>query len=203
MREKITIPVGDIRLEGILVRKSTSKSGIVTHPHPLYGGSMYNKVVQAAMGALNQAAWTGLCFNFRGVEDSLGKYDNGIGEQEDLLAAVQFLAEQDIKPPVVIGYSFGAWVAARAWPRLTLIGVSQLVMIAPPVAMMNFNDVPNETAVSLIICGQKDQIGPPDQVLNFGRGLKQPVEPVIIEGTDHFFNGREAELRDIIVSHLK
>lgn len=202
MEEKVFIPAGEIRLEAVMGKADPARAGVVSHPHPMYGGSMHNNVVQAAVQALSQSGWTSLRFNFRGVGQSGGTHDQGRGEGEDLEAAACFLKEHGAGQVLVVGYSFGAWVAAFAWKRLKNLGVPPLVLIAPPAAFMSFKDLSPDTKVGLIICGEHDSFAPPDQALDLGQRLAQPVEPVIIAGTDHFFSGRESELTGILTDYI-
>ncbi|MFH1092095.1 MAG: hypothetical protein V1742_11060 [Pseudomonadota bacterium] len=202
MSDRIFIPSGKIELEGLFDRRDPKRAGVVAHPHPLYGGSMHNHVVQAAAEGLIQAGWTSLRFNFRGVGRSTGAHGQGLGEQEDLAAAASFLKEW-AEEVLVVGYSFGAWVAAFAWPRLHELGVLPLALIAPPAVFMNFDELPPETQVGLIVCGQFDDIGPPDLAAGLGKHLKTQIEPIIIPESDHFFGGRETEISRIIAEYLK
>ncbi|MEW5722206.1 MAG: alpha/beta fold hydrolase [Thermodesulfobacteriota bacterium] len=202
MEERVIIAAGEIVLEGRLTPGDPVRAGLVCHPHSLYGGSMDNNVVQAAVQALVKAGWTALRFNFRGVGRSAGVYGDGLGEQEDAAAAVNFLKERGAKDIVVIGYSFGAWVSAFAWPRLRGAGLRPLVLIAPPAAFMSFEKLPLETEVGLIICGEEDEIAPPDLARELGSRLAAPVEPVVRPRADHFFAGHEPELISILSRHL-
>lgn len=202
MEEKIFIPAGEIRLEAIIDKADPAKAGVVSHPHPMYGGSMHNNVVQAAVQALSRSGWTSLRFNFRGVGQSGGIHGHGRGEGEDLEAAASFLKRCGANQVLIVGYSFGAWVAAFAWKRLKNLGVLPLVLIAPPAAFMSFKDLSPDTEAGLIICGEHDSFAPPAQVLDLGQRLAQPAKPVIIAGTDHFFSGRESELTGILTDYI-
>ena len=202
MPPRIHIPGNGLELEAILEESSFTCAGVVTHPHPMYGGSMDNNVVLAAAEALKQLGWTSLCFNFRGVGQSSGKFDHGQGEQADLAVAVQFLKERGMDRIAVIGYSFGAWVAAFAWPVLKHLGVMPPVLIAPPAAFMSFDSLPDETEIGLMICGTLDEIGPPQLVDRLGRRLSPPCHPEVISGADHFFGGYEQGLIRLLSDHL-
>ena len=180
MEERIFIPVDNLNLEAALNRADPEKAGIIAHPHPLYGGNMDNNVVIDAADALNQAGYSSLRFNFRGVGRSDGQYGHGRAEQDDLAAAVEYMKGLGANKPVIIGYSFGAWVAAFAWRRLRELGSAPLILIAPPAALMNFDDLDPETEIDLIICGQQDDLAPPQLAENLGRKLSRPVEPVVL-----------------------
>jgi len=202
MEEKIFITSEDFRLEAALESVDQIRAGVVAHPHPLYGGSMDNNVVQAATRALIRSGWTSLRFNFRGVGRSSGSSGTGQREGDDLVASVAYLKDRGLKKLVVIGYSFGAWVTAMAWPRLKVLGVEPLVLIAPPAAFMDFQGLDPETEIGLMICGGQDEIAPPDLAEGLGRSLNRPVEPVVLPGADHFFWGHESELIRIIAEYL-
>ena len=134
---RITFPCGDLTLEGLLTLTEGEAAGaaVVCHPHPLYGGSMYNNVVEAVLDALWQRQFATLRFNFRGVGDSEGEYGGGQGELDDARAAVAFLAgKAAVRSVMLAGYSFGASVSLRA--GLTDPGVNRLVLVALPVASM-------------------------------------------------------------------
>jgi uncharacterized protein len=198
MEKTISIPVGKIQLEAIIHAGSPAKAGIVAHPHPLYGGSMHNHVVETAYRVLITNNYTALKFNFRGVGAGTGQFDEGIGEQDDLEGVTRFLKDNGIESIVVIGYSFGAWVAAHAWKRLALLNVRPLILIAPPAAFMSFKDLDDETSIGRLVCGEYDDIAPPHPAAELGARLKHPVVPDIIPKTDHFFGGRSNELSRII-----
>lgn len=202
MEKRTIIPFDDIRLEALINRVDDTRAGIVTHPHPLFGGSMDNNVVQAGITALVRSGWTGLRFNFRGVGGSSGRYSEGMGEQEDLTAAVGFLKDRGFQDILVMGYSFGAHVAAFAWPQLEPMGVRPLVLIAPPAAYMNFDGLPTRTRIGLMVCGRHDEIGPPDLAADFGARLEQPLEPIVVPQADHFFSGQEGALIEILGDYL-
>ena len=131
--ESVTIE-GPLRLEGRLSRVSGEEGLVVTHPHPLYGGSMDNNVVKALVRAGKEVGMSTLRFNFRGVGGSQGTHGRGPAERDDLRAALEMLAAEGVSRLVVAGYSFGAWVAATAdYGGLPVAGC---VWVAPPVGMM-------------------------------------------------------------------
>ena len=202
MTNRITIPAEDVTLEALLTQGDPVLAGVVAHPHPLYGGSMHNNVVDAASQGLAKAGWTSLKFNFRGVGRSTGTHGDGIGEQVDLAACAAYVQKQGAERVVVIGYSFGAHVAAFAWERLAALGVEPLILVAPPAAFMDFNGLSAKTRIGLMICGQHDQIAPPEMATDIGQHLEIPVSPRILAGADHFLNGYEGQIADIIAEHL-
>ena len=108
MEEKITFSAETIEFEGLLQKNSAAKGVVITHPHPLYGGNIRNNVVMAISQTYQKLGYSTLCFNFRGVGRSRGSYGDGISEQEDVRAAIAYLADLDIKQIDLAGYSFGA-----------------------------------------------------------------------------------------------
>ena len=106
--ERVTFSSGELSLEGLLRRGESDRGVVISHPHPLYGGEMRNQVVGIIQEVFAGKGWTTLRFNFRGVGRSQGEYDEGVGEQEDVRAAVRYLKEIKIKEIYLAGYSFGA-----------------------------------------------------------------------------------------------
>jgi alpha/beta superfamily hydrolase len=203
VEHRLFIPVGHGRLEAVMWEKDPHKAGVVCHPHPLYGGSMQNNVVYAGVQALVESGWTSLRFNFRGVGQSTGSFDEGRGEQDDLADAIQACWARGDTRVVAIGYSFGAWVASFAWKKIKGPGVEPLILVAPPASFMSFDGLDPDTEIGLMICGEHDEIGPPDLAREFGAKLASPVEPVVVKGADHFFSGYEPVLTDLLAEYLQ
>ncbi|MBW2090837.1 MAG: alpha/beta hydrolase [Deltaproteobacteria bacterium] len=201
--ELIFIPSGEIHLEAELGRGDPDRGAVVAHPHPLYGGSMHDYVVSIAVSALAEAGWTTLRFNFRGVGQSEGAFDNGIGETQDLAAAAANLKKRGASKLLVAGYSFGASIALQAWDKLKALGVMPLILIAPPAAFMDFDIMKTETEIGLMICGGQDDIATPDMARQFGQRLAKPIEPVVIPEADHFFGGCQKDLTRVIKAYLE
>jgi len=111
--KKITIDSGEPKIEGLLESGNCERGVVITYPHPLYGGDMYNNVVETVTRSYSEMGYSTLRFNFRGVSQSEGLYDHGIGEQDDIRNAVTFLHETGCRHIDLAGYSFGAWVGAR------------------------------------------------------------------------------------------
>lgn len=165
---------------------------LIAHPHPLYGGTMDNKVVQTlARTFVSQglAAWR---MNFRGVGASEGVYDDGRGELEDFLTLAQFARRQHGELPLTLaGFSFGGFVAARAAERSL---PQRLILIAPAVGRFEVGSVPEST---LVIHGEEDDVVELQDVLAWARPQKLPV--TIVPGAGHFFHGDLMKLRQIIL----
>lgn len=189
---------GELSLEGILSMPEGTgpyPTVIVCHPHPLYGGSMENNVVNSLSESLTRASLVSFKFNFRGVGGSQGQFSQGIGEQEDVEAAVSFLTtvrEVDSNRLGLVGYSAGA---AFALPiSFKDARVKALVAISPPLSMFDFELLKSCLKPKLLISGSGDNFIPTSRFLEFCQGLPEPKEYDIIEGADHFWWGYESSL---------
>lgn len=192
MEEQVTIPVGEVRLEGLLsLRAPVPEIGVVVcHPHPLYGGDMHNNVVAELVHAFQVAGATTLRFNFRGAGGSTGVHDDGIGEQQDVKAAVEFLLKrQAVQRIVVAGYSFGSMVGLRAGaadPR-----VRELIAVALPIARRDAAFLESVAKPKLLISGNRDDLSPVAGLEQLMGRIPEPKSLVVIDGADHFFQGLE------------
>lgn len=196
MEQSIIISGKEVLLEGRFLAGPEAGGVVITHPHPLYGGSMDNNVVWAAHRAFEARGWSTLRFNFRGVGRSSGSYDQGLAEVDDIVAALAFLKEHAAGPHLVVGYSFGAVVAARA--LLGGLEAAGAVLISPPIAFMNVAFLPRVPRLKLIIAGDRDDLCPLN-ALRASLGSQQPTTDIIvIEGADHFYGGREGQLMQIL-----
>ncbi len=186
METPITFQTQEILLEGLLQRNSGERGVVITHPHSLYGGNMYNPVVETLCRAYGEKGFTTLRFNFRGVGNSQGRFDDGGGEGEDVLAALGFLLESGITSLNLAGYSFGARVVSgiKDLPKEV---VSQ-IHVAPPVAFMDYSGVTEITGLRTVIVAANDDIAPPDQIRKLLSGWNPEANLVIIEAGDHFFS---------------
>lgn len=196
MEEKISIHCDDLVLEGLFCPNDARKAVIATHPHPLYGGNMYHPVVKALAKAFYRQGYATLRFNFRGAGASQGSYDNGEGEQRDLLAAASFLTQKDIQPTALTGYSFGTWINAKALGTLQNIG--QMIMVSPPVAFMDFTDIQEIPCLTHVITGSEDDIAPPDLVKRRLSVWNVHARLHIIQGADHFYGGHISSLETVL-----
>ena len=185
--EKIEFSSGGLSLEGLFTGASSDRGVVVTHPHPLYGGDMYNPVVQTVADAYIQAGFSCLQFNFRGVGRSTGQFDNGRGEQGDVIAAVSWLTDRGIKGVSLAGYSFGSWVNARIGPGTA--PVADQIMVSPPVAFIDFANVKSIPTLRLVVTGGRDDIAPPGLVEPLLAGWNPAAEMDIIPEADHFYGG--------------
>jgi uncharacterized protein len=195
------------RLEALLNAGSASPThaALVCHPHPLFGGTLHNKVVFHAMKALNSFGFPVLRFNFRGTGLSHGEHDNGTGEVDDVHTALEWLEREFALPIVFAGFSFGAAVGLRAVhsdPR-----VSALIALGLPVAAVDdriydFEFLRTSSKPKLFISGSRDQFGPPGKLESAVETFAEPKKLVRIEAADHFFEGRLREMRDVIEAWL-
>jgi uncharacterized protein len=201
------------RLEALLNAgaENATHAAVVCHPHPLFGGTLHNKVVFHAMKALNSFGFPVLRFNFRGTGLSHGKHDHGNGELEDVGTALDWLDAEFHLPLIFAGFSFGAAVglrAAAADARVTgLIGVGTPVVpvAADPEAprVYTFDFLRDYVKPKLFVSGARDQFGPRAKLEELVRSVPQPRKLVVIEGADHFFEGRLRELREAIEGWMR
>lgn len=185
------------QLEGVLqLPEGTPRAiAVVAHPLPIMGGTMDNKVVTTLVKAFSESGFATLRFNFRGVGESAGKYDEGNGETLDAIAAADFMrGEFPDLPLVCAGFSFGGYVQARAAEKLQ---PQQLVLVAPAVGRFKMPDVPANT---LLIHGDMDEVVELDAVLHWARPLHLPV--IVLAGAEHFFHGRLTQLKQIVLQHF-
>ncbi|MBW2201496.1 MAG: alpha/beta hydrolase [Deltaproteobacteria bacterium] len=186
-------------LEGILHRGSVEEGIVIAHPHPLYGGDMYNTVVESIAEIYQSKGYTTLRFNFRGVGNSQGRYAKGVGERNDTKAAVDYLKELGIKTPDLGGYSFGAWVNAFAAQQDQTI--RSTIMVSPPVAVIDFSSIGSIPSLKLVVSGSRDEFAPGDQIKEMLPGLNASAHLEIIPGADHFYGGHLEALKSIISAY--
>ncbi|MFV3411374.1 alpha/beta hydrolase [Pseudomonas nitroreducens] len=178
-------------------------AALICHPHPLFAGTMQNKVVATLQRASRDAGYATLRFNFRGVGQSAGSYAEGRGEIDDALAAARWLAEQHPGLPLTLmGFSFGSCVAGNAAERLEEQGVelAQLFMLAPPVERFDV-DLPERCPLT-VIQPEADEVVTPERVYAWSAELSKPHELIRIPECSHFFHGKLIELKDLIQARL-
>lgn len=168
-------------------------AAVVCHPHPLYGGTLHNKVVHRVAATLHDLGAVTLRFNFRGVGRSAGRHGGGPGEEEDARAALAWLRERAPGEPVTLaGFSFGAAIAARV--AAADPGVARLVMIAPPVASADLSPLAAAGVPKLVVQGTADTTCPPADLDRAFPGWAPPKRIERVEGAGHFFDRRLADL---------
>lgn len=174
---------------------------VVCHPHPLYGGTLTNKVVHTVARALQEQGIATVRFNFRGVGASEGAFDDGRGEADDATAVVDWaLARWPGAALTLAGFSFGSFVAYQVAERRR---TRQLYTIAPPVRRFDFERYPVPAAPWVVIQGDRDELVDHADVLAWTRTVVPPPTVVILEGAEHFFHGRLNDLRIAVQANLK
>ena len=172
-------------------------AALVCHPHPLFGGTLHNKVVFQTAKALNRRGIPVLRFNFRGAGLSEGKHDEGRGELDDVRVAIEYLATEFSGLPILVaGFSFGAWVGLRAGCKDAR--AEKLIGLGIPVANLEMSYLRDCGKPKLLIQGGDDQFGLRGSVEEFFTTLPEPKKLVIVGGADHFFSGHLAEVRQAI-----
>jgi len=196
------------RLEALLNAgaEGATHAALVCHPHPLYGGTLHNKVVFHTMKALNSFGYPVLRFNFRGAGLSQGQHDHGEGETEDVRTALDWLDREFHLPMIFAGFSFGAAVGlgvACGDARVeAAIGLG-LPAGAVEDRVYDFEFLRGCMKPKLFVSGDRDQFGPRAKLENLVQALPEPKKLVIITGADHFFEGGLRELRTSIESWVK
>ena len=199
MEEKISFLSDGFQLQGLLHRAG-DKGVVVSHPHPLYGGNMYNPVVETITQTFRQQGYTTLRFDFRGVGRSQGAYDAGAGEKRDTCQAVAFLSQINGHEICLAGYSFGAWVNAHIHPDEAPVG--DLIMVSPPVAFVDFGPVKHLKHLKLIITGSRDDIAPVHMIQEHLPTWNPAAALEIIPGADHFFSGYAQMLASTLTAYI-
>jgi alpha/beta superfamily hydrolase len=191
------------RLEALLNRgeENATHAALVCHPHPLFGGTLHNKVVFHTMKALHSFGFPVLRFNFRGAGLSRGAHDNGRGEVDDVRAALDWLDHEFHLPLIFAGFSFGAAVGLRA--ACPDMRVKAIIGVGMPVAPIDdrayeYGFLRTCSKPKLFVSGGHDQFGPRPQLEQVVESAAEPKKLVIIEGADHFFDAKLRELRETI-----
>jgi len=201
--EKLAIegPVG--KLEAILERPGEGAlegAAVVCHPHPQHGGTMHNKVAHTLARAFVRSGFETLRFNFRGTEGSEGQYDDGIGELDDAIAAVEFMrARHGAYPLWLAGFSFGAAIAVKAGVATHIDG---LVSVAPAISRFAAGLASQPECPWLIIQGDADELVDVEETVTWVDSLEPGPELLIINGAEHFFHGRLTELRQAVMEFV-
>ena len=175
---------------------------LVLHPHPVYGGTMNNKIVYRMYHMFAQNGFSVLRFNFRGVGKSQGKYDEGVGELTDAATALDWLQLQnpDASTCWISGFSFGAWIALQLLMRRPEI--EGFVAVSPPANLYDFSFLAPCPAAGLITQGDKDDVVNEDAVSKLATKLGAQLEYKLITGADHYYRGVEDELSTIMNDYI-
>jgi alpha/beta superfamily hydrolase len=201
------------RLEALLNggTEHATHAALVCHPHPLFGGTLHNKVVFHTMKALHSFGFPVLRFNFRGTGLSQGEHDHGIGEFDDVGTALDWLDAEFRLPLIFAGFSFGAAVGMRA--ACADSRVQAVIGAGTPVApvaadseeprVYTYEFLQECRKPKLLISGARDQFGPRARLEALVNSIPEPKKLVVIEGADHFFEGRLRELREAIEAWVR
>jgi uncharacterized protein len=201
------------RLEALLNAGASdaTHAAVVCHPHPLFGGTLHNKVVFHTMKALNSFGFPVLRFNFRGTGLSEGEHDYGKGEVEDVRTALEWIDTEYHLPIIFAGFSFGAAIGLRA--ACSDSRVRAVIGLGVPVApvagdsedprVYTFEFLNDCAKPKLFVSGARDQFGPRAKLQALAASVPEPKKLVVIEGADHFFEGRLHELRNAIDTWVK
>lgn len=192
------------RVEAVMTRPiETGTQGavaVICHPHPLYDGSLHNKVTHTLALAFNDLGVPAFRFNFRGVGGSEGLFDGGKGETGDLLAVIgeakRLFPQREVW---LAGFSFGAFVALKASQQTH---IARLITVAPPINLFDFSDIKRPQCDWLIIQGNQDDIVPASEVLRWARAQRPTPQIIEMDETGHFFHRRLSPLRQSVTNWL-
>lgn len=195
-------PAGRLEAKFARADRPEAPLALILHPHPLYGGSMTNKVVFALHRAFHRHGFATLRINFRGVGRSHGRYDEGEGETADALAALDWLraGHPHARACWLAGYSFGAWIALRALMERS--GIERFVAVAPPVSLFDFSFLAPCPAPGLILHGGRDELVPEPMVARLAHHHGAAIRYHRLDGADHFFEGHFDELAHHLDTYL-
>ena len=192
-RSLIAGPAGQLEI-AINVAETARSIALITHPHPLQGGTLDNKVVQTLGKTFTAIGYVAVRFNFRGAGRSDGSFDDGIGETDDALAVLDFARRQypdtAARPPVLAGFSFGAYVQTRV---ARTIQPERMVLVGPAVKRFPVEHVPEDT---IVIHGEEDDVVPLADVFAWARPQQLPI--IVFPGCGHFFHGRLPQLQRVV-----
>jgi len=193
-------PAGDLEVLTTVPKAPSQKVVLICHPHPLYQGTMHNKVVYTIARAFNELGYKTARFNYRGVGESQGVYDEGLGETEDALAIADWVKtvcpDHEIS---IAGFSFGTYVAAGVANQLI---VKELLTVAPSVEHFDFMPFEHIHCPWLVVQGEEDEVVSTQAVYDFCEQNKHRLELVKVPNCNHFFDRRLVDLRKIIVGYF-
>jgi alpha/beta superfamily hydrolase len=202
VRERVAGPAGAVECAVDLPAGAPLGVAVVCHPHPQYGGTLDNKVVQTIARAFLQLGWASVRFNFRGIGASDGEWDEGRGEVDDALAVVaaaRARAGFAGLPLALAGFSFGGYVAAAAAETLPVADrPRRVVLVAPSTQKQQVPAMPGDT---IVIHGDADDVVPLATTLDWARPQSLPV--IVLPGVGHFFHGQLALLKSVLVRELR
>jgi len=201
VREEIAGPAG--RIECAIDRPEGAPRGVavVCHPHPQFGGTLDNKVVQMVARTFLQLGWTSVRFNFRGIGRSQGTWGEGVGEVEDAFAVVRAVRERSefaALPWALAGFSFGGYVAATVAHGLPEADKPRRLVLVGPSTQKQV--VPNVPADTVVLQGEVDDVVPLSATLDWARPQSLPV--IVFPGVGHFFHGQLTSLKNVLLREL-
>jgi len=198
-------PAGDLELLSAPANTQIDKpiTAIICHPHPLFAGTMQNKVVTTIKKACTLTGVSTVRFNFRGVGKSTGSYDEGKGELKDLFAVIDWV--KAVHPDHEIwlaGFSFGAYIAALAGQE---IQTQKLILVAPPVVNFNlsFSTLTQFSCDVYVLQGEQDEVVAAKEVFAWAKTVTSPIHLISFPETSHFFHGKLKQLTDALLTNLK
>jgi hypothetical protein len=191
------------RLEAIIERPGEGAlkgCAVVCHPHPQHGGTMHNKVAHSLARAFVRSGYEALRFNFRGTEQSEGEYDEGIGELDDVLAAIEWMRARHASYPLwLAGFSFGAAISVKAAVETAVDG---LISVAPAISRFASGLDSQPQCPWLIVQGDEDELVDVEETVEWVNGLEPGPELLVIPQGEHFFHGRLTELRQAVMDFV-
>jgi len=196
IEEKIKFNSEGLLIEGLLFMQEGERAVVITHPHPLYGGTMYNQVVETLVTIYQGKGFSTLRFNFRGTGDSEGVYDQGKGEKADVRSALHYMYDRGKRDLDLAGYSFGAWVNARI--KDTEFMLNRIIMISPPVTFLDFSFLSFNPKIEVVVTGGKDDIAAVNKIRSLIHTWNPGAHFEVIEGADHFYSGRIDALKSAL-----
>lgn len=201
----LSLPGGAGNIEAVAsvpdAKSARQGTVIVCHPNPVQAGTMHNKVVTMVERSVRELGLATVIFNFRGVGASEGEHDQGVGESEDVVAIAEWI--QRVRPNDALwlaGFSFGAYVTARAAPQ---VPVRQMISVAPPIGRWDFNVLASPLCPWLVIQGEADEVVDPEGVYAWVAAQPEPPTLVRMPDTGHFFHRRLMDLRGAIKNGVR
>jgi alpha/beta superfamily hydrolase len=174
---------------------------VICHPHPQHGGTMHNKVVTIVERSMRELGLRTVLFNFRGVGESEGSFDDGYGETDDLFSVIEWIRRARPNDELWLGgFSFGAYVSLRAAQNVQL---GQLISVAPPVERYGFSELEHPGCPWLVVQGDEDDVVSFDAVQLWVDSLKPPPDFIVMQRTGHFFHRRLMDLRGLLKNGVR